>query len=44
MPLKHRLASHSKRSRLSRMRSYYRMFRCQSGPVRSLYFAISLAI
>jgi hypothetical protein len=34
----------TRRSAFSRVRNYYRMFRLHSGPVRSLYFAISLAL
>lgn len=33
-----------RRSTLTRVRNYYRIFRLHSGPVRSLYFALSLTL
>ncbi len=36
--------SQRRRSTFARIRNYYRIFRLHSGRVRSLYFALSLAL
>jgi hypothetical protein len=38
------MPSPRRRSAITRVRNYYRIFRLHSGPVRSLYFALSLAL